>query len=329
MTRAFVNPLKKLLLLLFLGAACGLSVSAQVTVRGQIFLPSGTTPSNPIQFDVNSDDGTINDIRFTDSNGRFILERLSTTTAYRLTFHGNGVSYGDTVYLLRPGTDSTPRITLNDLPAKKPPTRSPDLDESDYKRDPKVTALYDKAMKAIEAKQFSAAEPYLRQATEADPKFARAWNALGGVLMQERKFADAENPLRHAVEVDPKFIRAQLNLGIVLNSTGKFAEAIAPLREALRLRPDLGVAHQHLGIALVETDQFPEAEEELKKALASTDADEVIVQLYLGKLYARTGDFEKSIAAFNIYLQKAPGASNAAEVRGLIDRMKKEMAARR
>jgi Flp pilus assembly protein TadD len=183
-------------------------------------------------------------------------------------------------------------------------------------------------MKAIEAKQYATAEPLLRQVTEADPKYTRAWNALGGVLMQERKFAEAEMPLRRAVEVDPKFIRAQLNLGIALNSTGKFADAVVPLREALRLRPDLGPAHQHLGIALVETDQLAEAEQELKKALASSDADEVIVQLYLGKLYARTGDFEKSIAAFNLYLEKSPHAGNAAEVRGLVERMKRELAAR-
>jgi tetratricopeptide (TPR) repeat protein len=318
----------KLLLPCVAGLAGSLSVSAQQTVRGQIFLPGGTTPSNPIQFEMNSDDGTVNDIRFTDSNGRFILERLSTSISYHLTFRGDGTNYGDTIYLLRPDTDSTPRITLNNPPVKKSPPGSADSDESDYKRDSKVTVTYDKAMKAIDAKQYATAEPLLRQATEADPKFTRAWSALGAVLMQERKFAEAEGPLRRAVALDPKFIRGLLNLGIVLNSTGKFADAVVPLREALRLRPDLGVAHQHLGIALVETDQFAEAEQELKKAMASSEADEVFVQLYLGKLYARTGDFEKSIAAFSLYLEKSPNAGNAAEVRGLIDRMKRELAAR-
>jgi Tfp pilus assembly protein PilF len=324
-----VNLWRKLLLLCTLGLASSPNVLAQQTVRGQILMPDGSTANKQIQFDVNSEDGSFNDTRYSDSNGRFILERLSTIIAYRLTFRGDGINYGDTVYVLRPGMDSSPRITLNSAPVKKTPGGGRESDKTDVQRDPKVTALYEKAMKAIEAKQYGTAEPFLRQATEADPKFAKAWNALGGVLIEERKFTEAEKPLRRAIEADPKFIRAQLNLGIVLNATGRFEDAIEPLREALHLRPDLGLAHEHLGIALVETDQIAEAEQELKKALVSSEVDEVIVQLYLGKLYARTGDFEKSIAAFNLYLQKSPNASNAAEVRGLIDRMKRETATRR
>jgi tetratricopeptide (TPR) repeat protein len=319
---------KKMAALFAFLLVCGVPAAAQLNVRGQIFLPNGSQPSNPIRFFLSGEDGSVNDYRFTDSNGRFILERLSGRSAYTITITGDGVNYGDTIYQLRPEYDTTPRITLNPPPRKKTPQGMTVSVGSSYKPDPKAAALYEKAMKAVESKQLDLAEPLLRQATEADPKYAAAWNALGALLMQLKKYADAEKPLRQALELDPKYITALLNLGIDLNHLGKYAEAVAPLREALRLQPDIMAAHEHLGIALVETDQFPEAEQELKKALRAPDPDEIVLQLYLGKLYARTGEFQKSIDAFTLYLEKAPGAGNAAEVRALIERMKRQLASR-
>jgi cytochrome c-type biogenesis protein CcmH/NrfG len=120
-----------------------------------------------------------------------------------------------------------------------------------------------------------------------------------------------------------------LNLGITLNHLNRHIEAIPPLREALRLEPSWAASHLHLGVALVETDQFEEAERALLLAAKSTGPEEVAAHLYLGKLYARTGDFPKGIAELETYLQKAPSAMNADEVRSLIARMKREPRARR
>jgi TolA-binding protein len=50
---------------------------------------------------------------------------------------------------------------------------------------------------------------------------------------------------------------------------------------------------------------------------------------HLGKLYARAGDFDKSIASFNNYLKKAPKAANANDVRALIARMQNLKAKKR
>ncbi len=81
-----------------------------------------------------------------------------------------------------------------------------------------------------------------------------------------------------------------------------------------------------LGGSLVELDQFEEAERELNQAAGITGVDESGLSLFRGKLYARTGDFTKSVAALEKYLELAPKAQNAAEVRALIDRLRSEMA---
>src|SRR5260370_11812276 len=56
--------------------------SAQVDVRGQILFPDGNTPNEVIRFYLTSDDGRVNEYRYSDSNGRFILERLSNRVSY-------------------------------------------------------------------------------------------------------------------------------------------------------------------------------------------------------------------------------------------------------
>jgi tetratricopeptide (TPR) repeat protein len=75
----------------------------------------------------------------------------------------------------------------------------------------------------------------------------------------------------------------------------------------------------------VETGQYKEAEPLLLRVVKTSGAEEILGQMYLGQLYARTGQYEKSIAAFELYLQKAPNAANAAEVRSLIEKLHQKL----
>jgi tetratricopeptide (TPR) repeat protein len=313
--------------LLFLLAATTTAL-AQVDVRGQLILPDGNLPNSNIRFFLTSDDGRVNDIRYTDSSGRFILERLSNRISYTIVVDSDGAQYGNSRYSFLPAYEQVVRLTLSPLPPKivaRKPTVSV---ASGYKPEPKAAALYDQATKEIKRKHRDAGERLLREAAAADPKYLAPFNDLGVVLMRKKNYAEAEKVLRKAVEADPKAVNALLNLGITLNHLGKYQDAVEPLREAERLEPGLVAAHQHLGICLVETDQFSDAEKELDLAVKSPHSDKAIVQLYRGKLYARTGDFDKSIAAFNTYLDNNPNASNVGDVRALIARME-ELKAKR
>jgi len=301
---------------------------AQVDVRGQILLPDGNLPTTPVRFYMTSDDGRVNEIRYTDSNGRFVLERLSNRNGYTLTVDSDGTSFGNSTYTFMPGYEQVVRFTLRPLERKAISGRPTVSAASGYKPDPKAAALYDQATKEIKKKHQDEGERLLREAIAADSKYPDPLNDLGVVLMVRKNYQEAEKVLQQALEADPKFLHALLNLGITRNHLGKYEEAIEPLREATRLEPRLVAAHLHLGIACVETDQFAQGEKELDRAAKSRHADKSIVQLYRGKLYARTGDFDKSIAAFNDYLEIAPQSAQAPEVRAIIARME-ELKAKR
>jgi tetratricopeptide (TPR) repeat protein len=64
--------------------------------------------------------------------------------------------------------------------------------------------LFNEAAKAINAGKDGDAEPLLRQAIAADPKFAIAYYELGMVYVRSGKNADAKTNLQKYLELDPK-----------------------------------------------------------------------------------------------------------------------------
>ncbi len=300
----------------------GHSASAQVNVTGQIFLPDGNTPTHPIEFQIDSSaSGGLHDIQFTDSKGKFILEHLDGNINYTLTVEGDGLNWAATKYDFVPDENPDPRFYLNALPEKKL------IKPGAYKPNATAADLHDRGMKAFEANKPEEAEKLLGEATNADPKYAAAFNDLGVVLMRERKYAAAEEVFRKGLQAEPESVSLLQNLGTDLVHAGKYQDAIEPLKLTLRLQPNRGEAHLQLGAALVETGQFAEAEQELLAAQRSKDADPAGLQLYLGKLYASTGDFPKSIAAFDAFLKLAPADSpSRPAIDAAIKRMQQEMA---
>src|SRR6266436_3207227 len=111
--------------------------SAQVDVRGQILFPDGNTPNEVIRFYLTSDDGRVNEIRYTDSNGRFVLERLSNRIGYAISVDSDGASYGASRCGFMPAYEQVVRFTLNRLPLKPAVSRSTISAASGYKPAPK------------------------------------------------------------------------------------------------------------------------------------------------------------------------------------------------
>lgn len=312
-----------------LWALAGSAARGQVNVHGQVMLSNGDLPRNPIGFDISSDDATYHDILFTDSNGRFILEHLNGPMGYTLFFHSDRATYGDTAYKFIPEETDTPRIYLNPyVPPKSAKPGTVSAAAGARKPDSRAADLHDRGLQALKDGHADQALTLFQSAVEADPKYADAYNDLGVVQMRQKNYPAAEQSFRKGLDVDPKSPSLQANLGESLNHQKKFKDAIAPLQESVRLKPDFAGAHLQLGVAYVETDDLVDGKRELELA-QSQEADkadsDAVLQLYLGDLYAQTGDFAKGIAALTQYLKLAPDAPNAAGVKSLLARMQQAM----
>jgi len=289
------------------------------TVRGQILMPDGNLPSLPIRFELDGSNGQ-HDLRFTDSNGRLILERLPSDTNFTIFVPSDDLNWGDTRFSFIPGENSDARFYLKPLPVKKL------VKPSEYKPNAEVQSLHDHGIKAFQNSKPDEAEALLRQAMKADPKYVAAFNDLGVMLMRRQKFADAEKVYLEGLQSNPRSVTLLENLGTDQVHAGKYDEAITTLRAALHLQPARGEAHLQLGAALVETGHYAEAEAELSAAKVDGGADEAGLQLYFGKLYASTGKFVKAIEAFTSYLTLAPPDSPSVPIiRAAMKRMEDEI----
>jgi cytochrome c-type biogenesis protein CcmH/NrfG len=309
--RPGMKALHKVLIFCFLTVFAGNAASAQQnsqnnnsnnttsTVRGQILLPDGNLPTITIRFDLDGSNG-YHDIRYTDSNGRIVLEHLFNEVTYTILVRSDDVNWADTEFKFIPGNNPVARFYLNQLPKTKL------LKPSEYKPSAQVQSLHDRGIAAFQSSKPEDAEALLRQAMKADPKYVAAFNDLGVMLMRRRKFAEAEQVYLEGLQSNPKSVTLLENLGTDQVHAGKYEDAITTLRAALRMQPARGEAHLQLGAALVETGRYAEAEAELNAAKLDAGADATGLQLYFGKLYASTGNFAKAIEALTAYLKLAP-----------------------
>jgi Tfp pilus assembly protein PilF len=293
--------------------------NSTTTVRGQILMPDGNVPTLNIRFELDGSNG-YHDIRFTDSNGRIILERLPSDVSFTILVRSDETNWGDTQFKFVPGDNTDARFYLNPLP------RTRLLKPSEYKPSAQVQALHDRAITAFQSSKMDEAEDLLRQAMKADPKYVAAFNDLGVMLMRRQKYADAEKVYLEGLQNNPKSVTLLENLGTDQVHAGKYDDAITTLRSALRLQPARGAAHLQLGAALVETGRYVEAEAELVAAKLDGGADEAGLQLYFGKLYASTGNFAKAMEAFTAYLKLAPPDSPSIPIiRAAMSQMQDEL----
>lgn len=304
--------------------------SAPISMTGQIFLPDGDVPRQAIAFDLEDEDQQRRQQFFTDSNGRFVLDGLISQRNYRIVVRSNDVSWDATIYRFVALRNSSVRFALAPLKhttvsragtlsaagaAHKPLQRALDLDSQ--------------GMAAAKAGRYSDAEDLLRKAIAADPKYSDAFNDLAVIQLRQREYREAEKTLRDGLQADPKSAALQSNLGAALNHLNRFSDAVPPLEEAERLDPSLAQVHVQLGAAYVETGKLAAAQKELELGReergAQADRD-AILQMYLGELYAQTGDFKQSIAAFDLYLADAPDSANASAIKSLVARMESDLA---
>jgi tetratricopeptide (TPR) repeat protein len=87
------------------------------------------------------------------------------------------------------------------------------------------------------------AEAEYALAARADPFFAKTYNALGLLRLEQRRLDDAIDAFARAAERDPRFAEAYSNLGFALLMQGRADEALAELGTAVELRPLLAKAH--------------------------------------------------------------------------------------
>lgn len=152
----------------------------------------------------------------------------------------------------------------------------------------------------------------------------------GVSLAQENKIDEAIEAFRKAVELKPDLAEAYINLGLLFFRQDKTDEAEKALLKALELKPEDPKIKQALGNiyfekakGLLQQDKIDEALETLKLSYGYNPNDPYTNYL-LGYAYSQKGLKEEAIKSFEAFLQLEPNAPQAAQVKEILENLKKQ-----
>lgn len=111
----------------------------------------------------------------------------------------------------------------------------------------------------FDAGDYEAAMVLYKQAIDADPTFAEAFNGLGVTFYEHGWYWEAAMAYQKAISLRRDFAEAYTNLGAALFRMGHLDAAIEQYRRALELAPDHAETHNNLAMTLEQAGRAAEA----------------------------------------------------------------------
>jgi hypothetical protein len=140
-----------------------------------------------------------------------------------------------------------------------------------------------KTMAIIKKKDWVSLLAHALRWTEAQPKEANAWFALGLAYSKTGQTAKTIEAYQQVLHINPKNAEAWNNLGNAYIQSGQIAKAIEALQQALRINPEEAETWGNLGVAYDKSGQKTEVMQVYKrlKTLDPAKADEFFNKVVL------------------------------------------------
>lgn len=303
------------------------------SIRGKLFLPTGTPPEIRIRVLLEVSTGGIAGETFSDSVGNFEFRSL-TSGNYILKVIGDGRQYETTQENIElSGAIGRTHVSQLYLREKSRDARDkPDkllLSVADIQEVPKAARKpYEKGLKLAQANQPQEAIAQFEEAVKLFPDYLHALNKLGEQLAQRGDLPAAQAAYERALKINQRFALPHIGLGILFNNQKKFAEAIEHLEAANQMDDSFPLAHLNLGLALMERQptDYARAEKELNRALALGGKGMAYTYMILFNLYIRQRQYAQAVAQLESYLKELPNAPDAPQIKQRIEAIKKMLA---
>lgn len=191
----------------------------------------------------------------------------------------------------------------------------PMISASELNCPPKARNELEKGMEAFNKGDLKKAEEKLRKAIEIYPKYARAWNNLGVILMRQNDQAGARAAWMKAIEADDKFSSSYLNLARLSLRAKNNPEAEAYIGKALGADPNNCEALTLLAREELFAQQYEKAVLNAHKVHAMPHDHYPEVHLIAGEALVRENKDAEAIREYELYLKEDPDSPNAAQVK--------------
>src|SRR5713101_3256926 len=199
---------------------------------------------------------------------------------------------------------------------------------------------YEKGLKAERNGRLADARQYFEKAVEIYPKYANAWFQLGTVLQKENQNDTARAAYTHATTIDSKFLPPYLSLASMAYEAEDWTRVLNLTNQLLDLDPlkyakvtgyildldalDYAEAYFYNSAANYKLNKIEEAEKSgLKAELLDVRPRFPQLHLLLAEIFARKNYYAAAISETKIYLELAPHAKDADQVRDRLAELQK------
>lgn len=178
---------------------------------------------------------------------------------------------------------------------------------------------YDKAIALGKAGEQKGAIAELEKIITEHPNFLLAWNEMGVQYLKLGEVVKASASFGEALKIDPKSHMVLVNRGIALFTMKRYQDAARPLRLAVEIKDQDAVGHYFLGQTIANLGDFDGAEKELLMALDLGGEQMKEAHRLLAIIYGSTGEKKRAVNHLETYLQLNPRASDADQLRKVIE----------
>jgi tetratricopeptide (TPR) repeat protein len=184
---------------------------------------------------------------------------------------------------------------------------NPELSPEIYARTSENAAIFRKALKAGESKDYRASVQLLREIVARDPKDFEAWEELGTMFFKQGKLMEAEKPYHQALLLRPASVLALLNLGKLQLALKKNEGAVEILLRLVELSPQFPEGHYFLGEAFLQVKRGSRAVFHFNQAIQLDPNAMADAHLRIAALYSAAGRKDQAAAEYEMFLAKRPG----------------------
>jgi tetratricopeptide (TPR) repeat protein len=176
---------------------------------------------------------------------------------------------------------------------------------------------YEKAINALKKNKEAEGQKELEKAVELYPKYAAAWFDLGTVYERNKRVEDARNAYAKSLEADPKFIKPYMQLAGLAAREQKWQEVADSTDRVIKLNPfDYPGAYFYNSVAHYNLQNIDAAEKSAREGLKQDESHRIPKLAHiLGVILAQKNDLTGAAENMKAYLQFAPNATDAEQVR--------------
>ena len=184
------------------------------------------------------------------------------------------------------------------------------------KASPEAKKNFDKGQEALARGALNDAAEKLEKAVKIYPEYAVAWNTLGEVYERQGRADDANSAYDKSIAADPKFPLPYVRMANILAVQRKWAEVNSITDRAIAVENGANVRVLYLSaVSHFNLGHLDLAAQQAQKAQAiDTRHQEPSLELLVGYIEARKGNYAAAAEHMRAYLKIDPNAENAPQV---------------